>query len=117
MLREILARAAQIEDIRELFVALGYTAASEQVPPEAWLGRERARDAGVTRAALIARHGAFRVFATAATDPEAAARAAARRLAASAERGFVCSLGGVPRRLVCPAGPAPRGVAVATGRL
>jgi Eco57I restriction-modification methylase len=114
VLREILARAAQIEDIRELFVALGYTAASEQVPPEAWLGRERARDAGVTRAALIARHGAFRVFATAATDPEAAARAAARRLAASAERGFVCSLGGVPRRLVCAAGPAPGGLHIAT---
>ena len=114
MLREILARAAQIEDIRELFVALGYTAASEQVPPEAWLGRERARDAGVTRAALIARHGAFRVFATAATDPEAAARAAARRLAASAERGLVCSLGGVPRRLVCAAGPAPGGLHIAT---
>jgi hypothetical protein len=105
VLREILSRAAQIEDIRELFVALGYMPAAEQVPPEAWLGRERARDAGVTRAALIARHGGFRVFATAATDPEAAARAAARRLAASAERGLVCSLGGVPRRLVCAAGP------------
>ncbi|HJS44278.1 MAG TPA: N-6 DNA methylase [Gemmatimonadales bacterium] len=114
MLRDILTRTTQIEDIRELFVALGYTAASEQVPPEAWLGSERAHDAGVTRAALIARHGAFRVFATAATDPEAAARAAARRLAASAERGIVCSLGGVPRRLVCAAGPPPGGLHLAT---
>jgi len=114
VLRDILTRTTQIEDIRELFVALGYTPASEQVPPEAWLGSERARDAGVTRAALIARHGAFRVFATAATDPEAAARAAARRLAASAERGFVCSLGGVPRRLVCAAGPSPGGLHLAT---
>src|SRR2546429_3321073 len=42
------------------------------------------RSAGVTRAALVARHEAFRVFALEARDPERAARAAAERLAARA---------------------------------
>ncbi len=105
MLRDILARTAQIEDIRDLFVALGYRTAWETVPPGPWLGDEQARHAGVTRAALIARHGAFRVFALTAGDPEAAARSAARRLAAGVERGLVCALGGTPPRLVCAAGP------------
>src|SRR5688572_13136388 len=77
----------------------------EPVPPESWLGEHAAQAGGVERAALIARHGAFRVFALAATEPEAAARAAARRLSAGAERGLACALGGQPLRLVLAAGP------------
>ena len=60
---------------------------------------QTAAAAGVTGAALVARHEAFRVIALAAHDPEAAARAGARRLAAGADRGLVCALGGTPRRL------------------
>lgn len=105
MLREILRRTSDIESLRELFGALGYEAAWEAVPPEAWLGQISIEAAGVTRAALVARHGAFRVFALKAADPEAAARAAARRLSAGAERGLAGALGGRPLRLVCAAGP------------
>ena len=101
MLREILARTTQIESLRELFGALGYEAAWEPVPVRAWLGDT----ANVDRAALIARHGAFRVFALEASVPEEAARAAARRLSAGAERGLACALGGLPLELVCAAGP------------
>ena len=101
MLRDILARATQIESLRELFAALGYEPARESVPVEAWLGAT----AGIARAALIGRHGAFRVFALEAAAPEDAARAAARRLSASAERGLACAVGGEPGRLVCAAGP------------
>ena len=101
MLREILARTTQIENLRELFTALGYEPVWELVPVEAWLGEAD----GIARAALIARHGAFRVFALEANAPEAAARAAARRLSAGAERGLACALGGTPLRLVCAAGP------------
>jgi hypothetical protein len=87
-LRERLARTERIDDLRELFRALGYDAAWDPVPPGPWLG-DAARAAGITRAALVARHGAFRVFALAAADPEQAARAAARRLAAGTERGLI----------------------------
>ncbi|HEV8264820.1 MAG TPA: hypothetical protein VGQ06_07700 [Gemmatimonadales bacterium] len=125
MLRELLARTEQISDLRDLFRALGYDAAWEAVPPGPWLGEEAARGAGVVRAALVARHEAFRVFGLEAADPEAAARAAARRLAAGAERGLACVLGGSPLRLVCAAGtpclrlsvvplPRPTGAALAT---
>jgi hypothetical protein len=105
VLRDILARTTQIESVRELFGALGYEAAWEVVPPGSWLGESVTDVAGVTRAALIGRHGAYRVFAIEAADPEAAARAAARRLMAGAERGLACALGGPPLRLVCAAGP------------
>ena len=101
LLRDILARTTEIEGLRELFAALGYDAVWEPVPVEAWLGETD----GIARAALIARHGAFRVFALEASSPEAAARAAARRLSAGAERGLACALGGEPLRLVCGAGP------------
>lgn len=101
MLRDILARSTRIESLRELFAALGYEAAWEPVPVQAWLGETT----NVARAALIARHGAFRVFALEAAAPEEAARAAARRLSAGAERGLACALGGRPLRLVCAAGP------------
>ncbi|PYP12216.1 MAG: hypothetical protein DMD59_00725, partial [Gemmatimonadetes bacterium] len=101
VLRDILGRTTQIEGLRELFSALGYEAVWEPVPVRAWLGEiER-----ISRAALIARHGAFRVFALEAAAPEEAARAAARRLSAGAERGLACALGGQPLRLVCVAGP------------
>ena len=103
VLRELLTRTEQISDLRDLFRVLGYDAAWETVPPGPWLGEEAARAAGVESAALVARHDAFRVFGLEATDPEAAARAAARRLAAGAERGLACALGGTPRRLVCAA--------------
>jgi len=101
VLRDILARTTRIESLRELFAALGYDAVWEPVPVGAWLGETE----GIARAALIARHGAFRVFALEATDPEQAAQAAARRLSAGAERGLACALGGQPLRLVCGAGP------------
>jgi len=104
VLRDILARTEQIDDLRELFVALGYEPAWEVVPPGSWLGEDAARAAGVSHASLVARRGAFRVFALAATNPEQAGRAAARRLSAGAERGLACALGGEPRRLVCAAG-------------
>ena len=108
MLRDILARTTQIESLRELFAALGYEPVWEPVPVQAWLGATT----GVARAALIARHGAFRVFALDADSPETAARIAARRFAAGAERGLACALGGEPRRLVCAAGPL--GIRMAT---
>ena len=114
VLREVLARTEQIDDLRDLFRVLGYDAAWEIVPPGPWLGEEAARTAGVTHAALVARHEAFRVFGLEAADPEGAARAAARRLAAGAERGLACALGGSPRRLVCAAGLPTLRVAVAT---
>lgn len=122
VLRELLARTEQIDDLRDLFRVLGYDAAWEAVPPGPWLGEEAARAAGVTRAALVARHEAFRVFALASPDPESAARAGARRLAAGGERGLACALGGTPRRIVCAAShrsatvplPRPSGAAVAT---
>jgi Eco57I restriction-modification methylase len=101
VLRDILARTTRLESLGELFGALGYDAFWEPIPVAAWLGEA----AGVARVALVARHGAFRVFALEAASPEEAARAAARRLAASAERGLVCAVGGEPRRLVCAAGP------------
>jgi len=101
VLRQLLARTEQIDDLRDLFRVLGYDAAWEAVPPGPWLGEDAAAAAGVTRAALVGRHDAFRVFALEAADPEGGARAAARRLAAGAERGLACALGGVPRRLVC----------------
>ena len=114
MLRELLARTEQIDDLRDLFRVLGYEAAWEAVPPGPWLGEDAVRAAGISRAALVARHGAFRIFGLEAADPDQAARAAARRLAAGAERGLACVLGppgppgppGNSRRLVCAAGPA-----------
>jgi len=81
--------------------ALGFHAAWEPVPPGPWLGPAQAEAAGVVRAALVARHEAFRVFALEARDPERAVRAAAQRLAAQAERGLACALGSGPPRLVC----------------
>ncbi len=117
VLRELLARTEQISDLRELFRVLGYQAAWETVPPGPWLGPDQADAAGVRAATLVARHEAFRVVALVADDPERAARAAARRLAARAERGLAVALGTTPRRLVCAAwrpgaaggsGPVPR---------
>ena len=99
VLRDILARTEQIDDLRELFRVLGYDAAWEPVPPGPWLGDAWA-EAGVTGAALVARHGAFRVFGLTARYPERAARLAAQRLATRAERGLACVLGDAPRRLV-----------------
>ncbi|MGH7529296.1 MAG: hypothetical protein ACREMN_02850, partial [Gemmatimonadales bacterium] len=75
MLRDVLARTEQIDDLRDVFRVLGYEAAWEAVPPGPWLGAEAVAAAGVSRVALVARHGAFRVFGLAARAPEAAARA------------------------------------------
>src|SRR5256885_10250879 len=113
VLRSLLARTEQIDDLREVIRVLGYDAAWEPVPPGPWLGRA-ATTAGVRRAALIGRRGAFRIFALQGEEPLRAARAAAGRLAAGAERGLVLALGGAPRRLVLAAwraggrGPAIR---------
>jgi len=114
LLRDILARTTTLESLRELFSALDYELRFEVVPPGPWLGESVARDAGVTRAALVARHGAFRVFVLEADHPELAARAAARRLSAGAGRGLACALGGQPRRLVFAAGPPLVGLRQAT---
>lgn len=107
MLRDILARATSLESLRELFSALEYEILFEPIPPGPWLGERAVVEGGITRAALMARHGAYRVFALEAADPEIAARAAARRLSAAAERGLACALGGSPSRgrLVLAAGP------------
>src|SRR5207247_242594 len=111
VLRSLLARTEQIDDLREVIRVLGYDAAWEPVPPGPWLGPAAA---GVRRAALIGRCGAFRIFALHGDEPLRAARAAAGRLAAGAERGLVLALGGAPRRLVLAAwraggrGPAIR---------
>ena len=100
-LGELLGRTERIEDLGALFAALGYHAAWEAIPPGPWLGDSRAQSAGVRRAALVARHEAFRVFALDAVDPEQAVRSAALRLASAGERGLVCAIGLVPRRLAC----------------
>jgi len=119
VLRELLTRTEQIDDLRHLFGALGFTAAWETVPPGPWLGPTHVEAAGVVRAALVARHEAFRVFALEARDPERAVRAAAQRLAGRAERGLACALASAPRRLICaswragPRGPAIRVAAIA----
>jgi hypothetical protein len=104
VLRDILARTRRIEDLGELFRALGYEACWEAVPPDSWLGRDVVEASAVERTALIARHGAFRIFVLEAAEPEQAARAAARRLSARAERGLACALGGTPLRLALAAG-------------
>ncbi len=114
VLRELLTRTERIDDLSAVFCALGYQAAWEPVPPGPWLGGGQggpspAEAAGVARAVLVARHDAFRVFGLEANDPEQAARAAAHRLAAMAERGLACALGGLPRRLVCAAWRAGAG--------
>src|SRR5256885_2564919 len=112
VLRSLLARTEQIDDLREVIRVLGYDAAWEPVPPGPWLG-PAATTAGVRRAALIGRRGAFRIFALHSDEPLRAARAAAARLAAGAERGLLLALGGAPPRLVLPAwragGPRPPG--------
>ena len=101
VLRELLAKAGQIEDLGALFGALGFKPVWEAVPPGPWLGMAHVEAAGVRRAALVARHDAFRVFALDAADPERAVAAGAQRLAAATERGLVCALGSGPRRLAC----------------
>ena len=92
MLRDLLTRTEQISDLSDLFRALGYQPAWEPVPPGPWLGERGRGDLGVQYAAQIARHGAYRVFALAASDPIGAARAGAARLADSADRGLICGL-------------------------
>ena len=79
VLRELLARAEQIDDLRDLFGALGFKPVWEAVPPGPWLGEEQAEAAGVRQVVLVARHEAFRVFALVAADPERAVAAGARR--------------------------------------
>jgi hypothetical protein len=108
LLCDILARLGQLEGLSELFCALGYVSTWESVPPTSWLGEEAVAAAGISRAAILARHGAFRIFALDAKAPEQAARFAARWLDARVERGLVCALGGYAsdRRLVLAAGPA-----------
>jgi Eco57I restriction-modification methylase len=123
VLRELVTRTEQIDDLRDLFGALGFKPACEPVPPGPWLGDARAAAAGVRRVALVARHEAYRVFGMEAEDPVRAARSAAQRLAEGAERGLACALGvggsglGVEARsrlLVCATwrhgGRAPFGV-------
>src|SRR5438309_9380680 len=86
VLRSLLARTEQIDDLREVIRVLGYDAAWEPVPPGPWLG-PAAETAGVRRAALIGRSGALRILALHADGPARAARVAAARPAAGMERG------------------------------
>jgi hypothetical protein len=97
-LAEHLAHTERLEDLGALFGALGYRQAWEPIPPEAWLGPGGTH---VRRAALVARHEAFRVFGVDAAESEVAARLGAQRLAAGGERGMVCAVASGPRRLVC----------------
>lgn len=113
MLRELLARTEQISDLGALFSALGYTPVGEHVPPAAWLGE--AASPAVRSAALVARHGAFRIFALETRDPERWARKAASLLAERAERGLIAALDARAGRVVL-AGWRAAGT-VATGRL
>jgi adenine-specific DNA-methyltransferase len=115
VLRDVLARTEQIEDLRDLFGALGFKPVWEAVPPGPWLGEAQAEAAGVRRVALVARHDAFRVFAIDAADADRAARVGAQVLAGRAERGLVCALGGVPRRLVCATWRVARGTRAELG--
>jgi hypothetical protein len=98
-LRELVGRVERVEHLTPLFVALGYQEAWEAIPLTAWLG-DAVRQEEVERAALVARHGAFRVFAIEAEHPEDAARRAGIRLAMRTERSIVCALGRAPRRLI-----------------
>lgn len=107
MLRELLARTERISDLGALFSALGYTAAWEHVPPVSWLGE--AAEPGVRAAALVARSGAFKVFALETRDPDRWARRAASRLASRAERGLIAALDPRAGRLVLAAWRAPGG--------
>src|SRR2546429_5430400 len=84
VLRSLLARTEQIDDLREVIRVLGYDAAWEPVPPGPWLGPAAA---GVRRAAPIGRRGALRVFALPRHQPPRAARAAARPPAGRARPG------------------------------
>lgn len=100
VVRELLTRTKRIEDLSALFGALGYGTTWEPVPPGPWLG-DGAADS--RRIALVARHGAFRIFALEPRDSGVAARlarAAALRLASRAERGLACVLAPDPLRLL-----------------
>src|SRR5581483_6586486 len=106
VLRERLARTEQIEDLRHLFGALGYRAAWEPVAPEPWLGPAAAAT-GAARAALVARHEAFRVFALDARDAgrrpgpppggSPPARSGAWSARSASRHGGWCARGGAPR--------------------
>ena len=115
VLRKLLAHTEQIEDLRDLFGALGFKPVWEAVPPGPWLGDAHTEAAGVRRIALVGRHDAFRIFALDAADPERAARLGAQLLASRAERGLVCALGGKPRRLVCASWRMGRGTRAELG--
>ena len=52
VLRSLLARTEQIDDLREVIRVLGYDAAWEPVPPGPWLG-PAAETAGIVRAMPI----------------------------------------------------------------
>jgi Eco57I restriction-modification methylase len=114
-LRDVLARLRQIDDLPDVFGALGFKPVWETVPTGPWLGDAQAEGAGVRRIALVARHEAFRVFALDAADPERAARLGARTLASRAERGLACAFGDIPRRLVCATWRVGRGAGAELG--
>ncbi len=92
-------RIRRLDDVGELFGALGFDRVYEQIPADAWMGESQAERTGTKSLAFVARHEAFRVFALEARDAERAAEAGARRLAGNAERGLVCALGHSPRRV------------------
>src|SRR5438309_4424463 len=88
VLRSLLARTEQIDDLREVIRVLGYDAAWEPVPPGPWLG-PAAETAGVRRAGLVGRSGAVRIFALLRDGTARAARGAAAGLAARLGRWLV----------------------------
>src|SRR5438445_2580639 len=94
VLRSLLARTEQIDDLREVIRVLGYDAAWEPVPPGPWLG-PAAETAGVRRAGLIGRPGAVRVFGLHAPGPAPAAGAAGARPARGGVRRLVLLCRGV----------------------
>src|SRR2546428_7323163 len=76
VLRSLLARTEQIDDLREVIRVLGYDAAWEPVPPGPWLG-PAAETAGVRPAAPVGPPRAVPVFPLHPPDPPRAARRAA----------------------------------------
>src|SRR2546428_11347353 len=86
VLRSLLARTEQIDDLREVIRVLGYDAAWEPVPPGPWLG-PAAETAGVRPAAPVRPPRPVPVFPPPPPDPPPAGPAPAPPAPPRARRG------------------------------